>query len=262
MHHKACDIVLVIDASGSMQNCFDQLRRHLQTALLGALSQGPIAEINWALLMASAGRGDDGGVGYRMQTLLPDDRGMGLLDLLYKTNDQAAARSQLFTRDVRRVVDCLESASVEGDEDMLVALDFALDFPFGPPSTTRRVIAMFSDEPFETGVEEADQGYVQKLAEGAEKVRQKMMARKVLTWITAPSGPTLASFDQVPELRIEPVLAESDGLRSTDFAKLLSMMGKTISGASRQMTGEAPYQRAIFGQDAWVRGGGSGFHGR
>jgi len=43
------------------------------------------------------------------------------------------------------------------------------------------------------------------------------------------------------------------GLTTVDFKALLGQMGKSISIASLQGALEEKYERALFGQDQWVR---------
>jgi hypothetical protein len=45
--------------------------------------------------------------------------------------------------------------------------------------------------------------------------------------------------------------ATGDGLRTVDFGKVLSFIGKTISQASLHRGDDHAVQQALFGQDSW-----------
>jgi hypothetical protein len=59
---------------------------------------------------------------------------------------------EFFTSDARRLASVLAEIKPQGSEEMLVVLDVAADFPFGPIADNKRVIVLFFDEPFEEGV--------------------------------------------------------------------------------------------------------------
>jgi hypothetical protein len=137
-----------------------------------------------------------------------------------------------------------------GDEHSLLGLDFALDFPFGRLSDTRRVISVFSDEKIEDGAITPDE--LAKIPNLIEKIQ----ARRVKLFATLPRSPAAEQLSEIGGSEFEEVNG-GDGLKSVDFKKLLSQMGKSVSIFSLQATSEPPYQKAIFGQDKWVIGSGS-----
>lgn len=238
------DLIFVLDASASMSPCFEQVKRHLQDVIKPM--QGHVAKINFALIAAAASK-NGSGVLYNVFSLLEGDQGMGLVEMLYKAGgDPVTARGQLFTQDPDRLLRRLGQIEAKGDEDMLMALDFALDMPFGPVSNTKRVVAIFSDEPFESGV--MGDGSNQKLPSLIDKIQ----ARHVQLFAAIPDGPGASQLASVDRAEIELVGGQGSGLAEVDFRQLFAQMGKSISGSSLQLTSEPPYQKALFEQDTWI----------
>lgn len=126
-----------------------------------------------------------------------------------------------------------------------MALDTAADFPFGPPDSTRRVIALFTDEPIESGV-----SGLKPLAKIPELI-QKLMSRRIQLFASAPFSGALEQLGSLDKAEIEAVDG-GDGLKSVDFKKLLAQMGKSISVSSLQMGPEPAWKKAIFGQDRFT----------
>lgn len=233
MPASTVDLVFVIDASESMRPCFRGLARNLDRVIRPL--QGINLKVRLGLVALSVGAGDGGSRVYPTQTLA------GGWDSVY--NAQGVCRD-LFTRDSEAFSSCLRSVSLQGDENNLVALDFALDFPFGPVASHRRVVAMFSDEKIEDGaVSKEELATLPRLIE-------KAMARKVMLFAAMPFSPALEALGSLDGSQFERVDG-GDGLASVDFAKLLGQMAKSISVASVQGA-EATYTRALFGQDRWV----------
>jgi hypothetical protein len=232
------DIVFVIDASGSMQPCFAELSQHLQHVLKPL--HGNASRVRFGLVTISVGTNQDSTV-YYVNGL----SGINLLDALYDAQSASAGRT-LFTESPTEFSQDLSSTAVQGDEDMLLALDVALDFPFGPLANTKRVIAMFSDEPFETGVR-----IIERRAK-LQDLMEKIMARHIQLFCAVPDGATIQELSAVDRSEIE-LISSGNGLGGIDFAKLLSQMGKSVSVSSLQVVGEPVSRRAIFGQDQWGR---------
>lgn len=242
------DIVFVLDASASMEPCFDQVKKHLHDVIKPML--GHVSKVNFGLVASAASR-HSGGVLYTAESLLENDQCMELISLLYKSrDDQSNSRDKLFTQDPERLIRRLDGLKAAGDEDMLFALDVALDMPFGPVSSTKRVVALFSDEPFESGV--TGSGSNQKLPGIIEKIQ----ARHVQLFAAIPDGPGASQLASVDRAEIEIVGGQGGGLADVDFKLLFAQMGKSISGSSLQQSIEPPFQRALFGQDTWVASSG------
>jgi hypothetical protein len=242
------DLVFVLDASASMAPCFDQVKKHLHDVIKPM--QGHVSKVNFAMIAAAASKQSQG-VLHNMYSLLDGDLGSELMTLMYKSGwGQGDARDRIFTSDPDRLIRALGRVETKGDEDMLLALDFALDLPFGPVATTKRVVAIFSDEPFESGVTGSESS--QKLPQLIDKIQ----ARHVQLFAAIPDGPAASQLAAVDRAELEIVGGQGGGLADVNFGILFSQMGKSISGSSLQLTAEPSYQRALFGQDAWVEGSG------
>lgn len=236
------DVVLVVDASASMQNCFTQLQQHLG-ALLSPL-QGYVSKVRFGLVAMSCGK-QQGTVAYRFS--FAHLIGTDLIFRLYQdnANQKHDNGDWFFTENPKDIASALARLTPEGDEDMLLALDVAADLPFGPVSNTKRVIALFSDEPFEEGVSGADSNRM------IPALQEKLMARHIQLFAAVPNGAGVEELGSTDRSEIE-LVQGGNGLAGVDFSRLLGQMGKSISGTSLQSVAEPPYQRALFGQDTWI----------
>lgn len=193
-------------------------------------------------------------VGMRGSRLVHDHRflgcnGAGVLDLLYGVSTtQGVLRSPFFSPDPQRVTSFLSGLRPDGNEDLLLALDRKADLPFGSIANTCRIIALFSGEPLEAGAVES--GRLEKIPVLIEKVQQ----RRIKIFAAIPGSPAVLELSQANLSEIE-FVEGGDGLTSVDFGVLLGQIGKSISVMSVQATAEAPYKRAIFGQDKWDAAG-------
>ena len=122
--------------------------------------------------------------------------------------------------------------------------------PFGPVATTKRVVALFTDEPFETGV---DNGASSKKIPA---LIDKIHARHIQLFAAIPEGAGAHQFESVDRAEIEYVGGQGGGLADVDFKRLFAQMGKSISCSSVQLVAEEPYEKALFGQDKWVAASG------
>jgi hypothetical protein len=237
MSASVVEIVFVIDASASMQPCFDGLARHLEQFLKPL--QGFNFRTRLGLVALKVGRSSGGGRLVDTITL------PGGLDPIY----EPGGRDALFTDSSDNFIKRLRSVTLSGDENNLLALDMALDFPFGPVGKTRRVVAMFSDERLEDGaVIDAEIGRIPDLI-------KKVGDRRVLLFVAAPNSPALEALGSTDGCQMQ-MVDGGDGLSSVDFGKLMGQMAKSISVTSLQGN-EVAYERALFGQDAWGSSEGS-----
>jgi uncharacterized protein involved in tellurium resistance len=234
------DIVFVIDASESMQPCFDALRTHLDKVIQPM--QGYVSKVRFGLVAQSAGS-VRGVAKYDHQFLCGS--GMEAMKTLYQRGpNDPDPRNEFFTADPKKFATSLAALKPQGNEEMLLALDVAADFPFGPVNNTKRVIALFSDEPFEGGIsKDAPNAKIPALS-------KKLMDRHIQLFVAIPDSPAAQELGQVDRSEIE-LVDGGNGLKGVDFKQLLGQMGKSISGSSLQATGEPSYQRAIFGQNSW-----------
>jgi hypothetical protein len=231
------DLVFVIDASESMRPCIDGLRENIK-ALLQPM-QGYISKVRFGVITHSIGEDvDDGATLYRIRTL----SGPGVSKIYSHPINSTDPQNQLLTDNIEQLVQFLDDIETVGDEDSLFALDSALDFPFGAATNTKRVVALFSDEPFETGVFNKD--YPSKIS----ALIHKIQARHVQLFVAMPDGDTIQQLAETDRSEVE-LIEGGDGLANVDFKLLLGQMGKSISVSMLQSTGEAPYERALFGQE-------------
>lgn len=232
MSARVVEVVFVIDASDSMRPCFDALTRNLES-LLKPL-QGFNYEVRLGLVALNVGT-DTSNQGrvfgtWTMVGTTPKD--------IYTESNGA-----LFTTSPDAFLKRLRDVTLQGDEHALIALDMALDHPFSPVATTRRVVALFADERIEDGA--LAEGDVNQLPALLEKIS----ARRILVFGALPASPMLDELASADRSQFEPVNG-GDGLASVDFSKLLGQMAKSISVASLQGN-EEPYARALWEQDRW-----------
>lgn len=235
------DLVIVLDTSASMSPCFDGLRNHLSD--LAKPMEGLVAKVRYGLVTTSVARSEKS-FAYHMEGL----GGVNILDALYAKHPNDPPR--LFSENARDLADALAQLRPQGDEDLLVALDCALDFPFAPLAETRRVIALFSDEPLE------ENSLFKKHREKIPDLIQKIQARRVQLFMAMPLSPSSEELAEADRSELEQVDG-GDGLAGVDFKVLLQQMGKSISSASLQATREPTFTPALFGQDQWGKGSGS-----
>jgi uncharacterized protein involved in tellurium resistance len=236
MKPRQVDLVLVVDASHSMRPCFDQLKTHLQNLLLPLNQANFKVRIGLVAYAAAAGRRHPvydhvfiGGSGPMM---------------LAKLYSHRPDEGDFFTENPAAIVRALNELSAQGNENTLLALDVAADLPFAPVASTRRVIALFSDERLEDGV--TGEEPVDKIPQ----LLEKLMNRRIQLFVAAPSSPALDMLGSLDQAEIHTVDG-GDGLKGIDFRKLLAQMAKSISVSSLQSAVEPNWQKALFGQDRW-----------
>jgi hypothetical protein len=237
---KKVDLVLALDCSASMQPCFDGLVNHLER-LVQPL-QGFSLRLGFVAMCASKNKLNAKTVVYPLYSLAGPN--MDTLDAIYRGSPQRG--KPLFTSDPALLIREIRKVTPECDEDLLVLLDTAADFPFEPVGASRRVVAMFSDEPVETGLN-PDLSRIGELS-------QKYMARRIKLFAALPHSPAADELSAINGCEIECVDG-GDGLQNVDFAKLLGAMAKSISISTQQSTAPESYKRALFSQDQWVLGG-------
>lgn len=237
MSASVVEIVFVIDASESMRPCFDGLARHLEQFLRPL--QGFQFQIRLGLVAVKVGKSASGGRVVDTTTLA------GGLSAIYEHGGQ----SRLFTDSPDEFTRSLRGVQLSGDENTLLSLDIALDFPFGPVSKARRVIALFSDERIEDGaVIESEFALIPDLI-------KKVGDRRIMLFAAMPNSPSLELLGSTDGCQIQAIQG-GDGLASVDFGKLMEQMAKSISVTSLQGA-EGNYHRALFGQDRWNTADGS-----
>ena len=229
------EIVFVIDTSDSMQPYIDGLKKNLAQLILPLQQSG--LNVRFGLVSHSV----TGESNYTISFLKPCS--LALLKALYKGQ---CDRNDFFTDNPRQFISVLDGLVTRGGENTPLGIDFALDFPFGPLSTTRRVVAFFSDECIENG--EMGPGWQDIIP----KLVDKAMARRILLYGFIPESPAALQLSEAE--RSEMTFWDCRNIHQIDFGKLLAGMGKSISVSSIQATGEPPYTKALFEQDQWTVG--------
>lgn len=240
MSIQLADIVFVVDASESMGPCFGKLRRNLET-LMKTMRQARFRP-RLGLLTHAAGLSASGPV-YDHQFI--GGEGHEMLKKLYQGGGQNARPDDFFTEDPNRFIEALSKVEPQGNEDMLLALDIALDFPFGPLAKNRRAVALFTDEPAEEGIDEG------KSLVKISALINKIQTRRIQLFMVTPESKGYEELSEVDKCEWEEVDG-GDGLSGFDFQQLLADMGKSISVATLQSSGEKDWPRALFGQDRWT----------
>ncbi len=254
---KCADVVFVIDASGSMRECFDQLRTNIRKFVEPFREEG-FDSLRLGLLAYSANI-DRTAKKCIYRNIVIGGEGATAMKSLYGS---VPPRGELFfTRSKNGAVDTdsfmrrLDGVRCKGDEDTVFALDCAADFPYGPLESTRRVMVLFTDEKIEDGV--LKQESVGENFSQLEKVMKKIVDRHISLYVFAPTSPAtdmMSEFSRVfltnvPEFRPE----ATDTWANINFARVLEMMGKSVS-SSLSGGSERDFSRAVFGQDSWEDG--------
>ena len=251
---KCADVVFVIDASGSMRTCFDQLRANIRKFVEPFREEG-FDSLRLGLLAYSANI-DRTVKKCIYRNIVIGGEGVPAMKALY--GSVPPREGLFFTQSKDGAVDTeafmrrLDGIRCKGDEDTVFALDCAADFPYGPLESTRRVMVLFTDEKIEDGV--LKQESVGENFSQLEKVMKKIVDRHISLYAFAPASPVtdmIAEFSRVfltvvPEFSPE----AKETWTHVDFARVLEMMGKSVS-SSLSGGNEQNFNRAVFGQNSW-----------
>ena len=240
MSQKQADLILVIDASQSMGPCFAKLKDKLGD-LLAPLWQ---ADFDARIGILGYASGRNGSTPVHDLTFV-GGTGTPMVRELYSAQPEP---QHFFTRETSVAGKVISGLTARGNEDTLLALDIALDFPFRPLSDCRRLIAVFTDEKLEDSVSGREP--CKKIAD----IMAKVDSRHVSLFIMAPASPALEKMcveALTSAVTAHPIDKGGDGLNGVNFGDILGMLGKTLTVGSLQSEGEAPWKRAIFGQDQW-----------
>ena len=233
------DIVFCLDASASMQPCFDGVRRHVE-AFVSGLQSNRQFQWDWRIdFVAHCAGEEQGQAAFHTQSLYNDSLWMAL----YHRSAQAG---KYFTRNVEEFRRGLEKIQVHGDEAPLVALDQCLDLPWRDAEGCHRVVVLMSDEPAETGV------FVNEQRRQLDRLIDKIQRLKVLLFLVAPDSDIFSRLAQADKSEYEVVDLAGDGLAKVDFRQVLSSIGKSVSVSTQQAGPRMPVERGLFGQSAWT----------
>ena len=230
MPARKVDIVFCLDISDSMAPCIAAVKENI-TSLVKQLRQ---ANFDWRLdFIANCVPGKNI---YDTQSL----RAESAIDSLYRKPNC----SDFFTDKLDEFCAGISRLKVEGDEDMLFALDCALDMPFGAADETQRVIILLSDEPFTTNYQFHEKKHRDKVA----SLIAKIQARHVTLFAVMPHDEIAEDLATVDKAEFIPVEKTDNGLAEIDLKKMFEQFGKTISIQTRQQGGDEKFEEALFGQ--------------
>jgi hypothetical protein len=237
------DLLFCIDASQSMQPCIDAVRNHVLSFVRGLESGLQQRKVDIRLDFLAHSCGEDNGL-FRMQTVRTQSLETALA-LYSKPRPDA-----FFTSDVAEFERALSAVQVAGDEATLVALDFALDFPWRSRRNCHRVVICLTDEAFESGA------LVEEQRRQLDALIDKVQALGIMLFLVAPASDVWHRLAEIDKSEFKEVSEANNGLQNVNFEKVLEHIGKSVSAASLQAAGDDRVPRALFGQDAW--GGTSG----
>lgn len=238
MAARKVDIVFCFDASESMRPHVDAIRRHV-SALTDWLRK---SNFSWRIDFVAhhiCGRTKAGMV-YCDRSVFGDT-----VDLLYD-----AEEAHFFTKDIMEFKSALSTISFAGDENMLYALDLALDFPFGSVEDTQRVVVLLSDEAFETN----EPSCLEKAREVFPKICQKVQDHHVTLFAAMPisRGDMAEKLAKVDRADFVALAKDANGNVQFNASNWLHQLGRTISSSVISRTSIVEHDdRALFGQDTW-----------
>lgn len=243
------DIVFCIDASASMQPCFDAVTRNIDT-FLKSLNSNQQMRWDWRLEFVAYNATNHGGSPvYGLTTT--NYAGTEVSDALYHSNPSSA---QFFTTDPEQFRHALNQVTVHGEEVPLVALDCCLDMPWRKAQECHRIVIMLTDEPFETSL------FPNQTSSKLDAVIDKIHKLKVMLFLVAPDSPVFEKLASADKCEYEAVIGTDDGLRTVDFAKVLGSIGKSISVSTMQSR-PVEAKRGLFDQAEWTSVHGVRFTG-
>ena len=243
------DVLFVVDSSGSMKSCFNNLVQHLYKFLV-PLERAHFASIRLGLLAYKSIK-RYGDIGHQHTVLAGSDA--SFMRMLYADSQPMGLvekETPFFTRNTERFLECLRAIQPSGNENSLLALDTAADFPFEPASTTRRAVIWFSDERFHRGV--TGNAPLEK----ALDICRKYVKRKIMLYAFAPHSPTLEEhFGRLPRVCINNIVKAPEGSSVStwdmlDFSSVMESIGQSISVSALSPTmARENYIPASYGQN-------------
>ena len=251
------DVLFVLDASGSMRPCFDQLKTHIKR-FVAPFKEAGFSSLRLGLLAYSANKNyTTKKYVYRNRFLSPHKASN--MSVLY--GDPKTASTMFFTSPtdieagVNQFVRRLDEIICKGDEDTPFALDCAADFPFEPLNTTRRVVILFTDERMDEGV--TKMGSLGDRFETLEKIMDKISQRHISLYYYGPHSAATDVIQDYPRVFFKDVIADQDRQSPTetwdslDVEHVMESLGKSISSSALSGVEEPATMRAIYGQDSW-----------
>jgi len=196
------DVVFCIDSTGSMAPCIDGVKEHVQNLVEGFTSNQEIV-LDWRVRL----------IEYR--------------DL----NQDEEIVPYPFTTDIEEFRKQVQGLTATGGgpepESTLDAIFVALKSEWREPCN--KCVVVFTDAPCHDELHPSTVESGQ--ARDIEEVKNQIWANKARVFLYAPDFQAYRELATVPRVLYEPVAAT--GLAGVDFAKLLEMLGKTISASTR-----------------------------
>ncbi len=230
---NAADILFVVDTSESMQPCIDALRSTLVRFLDSFRNT---ANERWDVRVDFVAHRAKGAVSH--ESVFERD----LHEALYQR-----PQCRFFTEDLDAVAQRLGELTTAGDERPLIALDFALDAPWRPTSSARRIVIFFTDEPHETS--EAPRQDAAKLPQLIDKIH----ALKVMLFLVTPDSETYDTLSSVNGADWQKVPV-GRGMAGVDVSRVLLQIGKSIAASQTPLGAPVSVTRGLFDQSRWGQG--------
>ena len=232
---NCADIVFCIDASGSMKPCIDAVRENIEK-LLEALQSD--VQTKWDVRFDFLAFHDSkDGVHWYRSVSMPT---CPLIEAIYKGGDKGG----LFTKDLSVFKAGLKGIEVEGEEEQLLALDIAMDYPWRPSDGCHRVVVLLTDEPVETGL------FVDEQKAKIDALIAKVMDKRIKLFVVAPESNGFYRLSAADRCEYDDSGAEQGGLKNVDFSKMMAAIGKSVS-VSQTYEGANSEPHPNFDQKEW-----------
>ena len=238
---NCADIVFCIDASGSMKPCIDAVRNNIEKLLEGLKSD---VQTNWDVRFDFLAFHDSVEGWHSLQSVAAQQ--VELVDAIYKGGNNGS----FFTKDLSLFKSRLQQIVVKGEEEQLLALDIAMDFPWRPSDGCHRVVVLLTDEPVETGI------FVDEQKKRIDALIQKVMDKRIKLFIVAPESDGFYRLASADRCEYDDNGSEQGGLSNVDFSKMLTAIGKSVS-VSQFYDGASSTPKPLFDQMEWVASSGT-----
>lgn len=233
---NCADIVFCIDASGSMKPCIDAVRDNIEKLLEGLQAD---VQTTWDVRFDFLAFHDSkDAIHWYRSVSMP---ATPLIEAIYKGGNKDA----LFTKDLAAFKSGLKEIEVEGEEQQLLALDIAMDFPWRPSDGCHRVVVLLTDESVETGV------FVEEQKAKIDALIAKVMDKRIKLFIVAPESDGFYRLSSADRCEYDDSGAERGGLKNVDFSKMMTAIGKSVSVA-QTYAGANSEPRPSFDQMEWT----------
>ena len=220
---NCADIVFCIDASGSMKPCIDGVRDNIEKLLEGLESD---VQTTWDVRYDFLAFHDSkDGVHWYRSVALPT---IPLIEAIYKGKDN----SSIFTKSLAAFKNGLREITVEGEEQQLLALDIAMDYPWRPSDGCHRVVVLLTDESVETGVD------VEEQKKKIDELISKAQDKRIKLFIVAPESEGFYKLSAADRCEYD----DSGSLSASRFPYLRRMLERILNPSPTlvRQTGVSP----------------------